>query len=98
MKEHSPLGVCKTICAAVRRTAATDTTTIRIPIPTRDRVAAVGRRRGISIGTLLDELCEQAERQAAFEVERMATLGDAEMPDVRDEDRDWDATASDGFE
>lgn len=77
---------------------ATSTTTIRVPIPTRDRLAAQARQRGISIAALLEELSEQAERQAAFEAERMATLADAEVSDVRDEDMDWDATAGDGIE
>jgi post-segregation antitoxin (ccd killing protein) len=77
---------------------ATNTTTIRVPIPTRDRLAAQARQRGISIAALLEELSDQAERQAAFEAERMATLADAEMPEVQDEDRDWDATAGDGIE
>jgi hypothetical protein len=77
---------------------ATSTTTIRVPIPTRDRLAAQARRRGISIAALLDELSDQAERQAAFAAERMATLADAERPDVQHEDLDWDATVGDGIE
>jgi post-segregation antitoxin (ccd killing protein) len=77
---------------------ATDTTTIRVPISTRDRLAAQARQRGISMAALLEELSEQAERQAAFEAERMATLADAEMSDVHDEDLDWDATAGDGIQ
>jgi antitoxin MazE7 len=77
---------------------ATDTTTIRVPISTRDRLAAQARQRGISMAALLEELSEQAERQAAFEAERMATLADAEMSDVQDEDLDWDATAGDGIQ
>lgn len=77
---------------------STNTTTIRVSIPTRDRLAAQARRRGISIGTLLDELSDQAERRAAFEAERMATLADAENSEVRDEDMEWDNTAGDGVE
>lgn len=77
---------------------ATQTTTIRVPIPTRDRLAAQARQRGISIAALLEELSDQAERQAAFEAERRATLADAEMSAVHDGDLDWDATAGDGIE
>lgn len=77
---------------------ATDTTTIRVPIPTRDKLAAQARQRGISIAALLEELSDQAERQAAFAAERTATLADAEMADTQNEDRDWDATAGDGIE
>lgn len=77
---------------------ATATTTIRVPIPTRDRLAAQARQRGISIGALLEELSQQAERQSAFEAERMATLADAKMAEIQDEDLDWDATAGDGIE
>lgn len=77
---------------------ATDTTTIRVPIPTRDRLAAQARQRGISIAALLEELSDHAERQSAFEAERMATLADLDLPEVRDEDLDWDATVGDGIE
>ena len=77
---------------------ATQTTTIRVPIPTRDRLAAQARQRGISIAALLEELSDQAERQAAFEAERRAPLADAEMSAGHDEDLDWDATAGDGIE
>lgn len=77
---------------------ATATTTIRVPIPIRDRLAAQARQRGISIAALLEELSEQAERQAAFAAERTATLADAEMSEVHNEDLDWDATAGDGIE
>lgn len=77
---------------------ATDSTTIRVSIRTRDRLAAQARQRGKSIAALLEELSDQAERQAAFEAERRATLADAEMPEARDEDLEWDATAGDGIE
>ena len=75
---------------------ATNTTTIRVPIPTRDRLAAQARQRGVSIAALLEELADRAERHAAFEAERLATLADTELPEVGDEDLDWDATAGDG--
>ncbi len=75
---------------------ATDTTTIRVSIPTRDRLATQARQRGVSVAALLEELSNQAERQAAFEAERAATLADAEVSEVKAEDLDWDDTAGDG--
>ncbi len=77
---------------------ATSTTTIRVSVPTRDRLAAQARHRGISIAALLEELSDQAERAAAFEAERAASLADAEKPAIQQEDLDWDATAGDGIE
>ncbi|UQX13474.1 antitoxin [Candidatus Mycobacterium methanotrophicum] len=77
---------------------ATSTTTIRVPVPTRDKLAAQARQRGLSIAAFLEELSDQAERQNAFEAERTATLTDAETLEVQDEDRDWDATAGDGID
>lgn len=77
---------------------ATQTTTIRVSIPTRDRLAAQARHRGMSIADLLAELSDQAERQAAFAAERAATLADADISAAQDEDRDWDATAGDGVD
>lgn len=65
---------------------------------TRDRLAAQARQRGISIAALLEEMSDQAERQAAFKAERMATLADLDSPEVREEDRDWDVTTVDGIE
>ncbi len=77
---------------------ATETTTIRVPIPTRDRLAAQARDRGISVPALLEELSDQAERQAAFAAERTATLADAGLPEAGGEDRDWESTVGDGIE
>ena len=69
-----------------------------MPVPNLDRLASQARRRGISIAALLEELSDQAERHAAFEAERMATLDDAERSQVQSENLDWDATASDAIE
>lgn len=76
---------------------ATRSTTIRVPIPTRDKLAARARQRGISIAAVIDELSDQAERLAAFEAEREATRADMEISEVHDEDLDWDVTAGDGI-
>ena len=77
---------------------STKTTTIRVSVPTRDRLAAQARQRGMSIADLLKDLSDQAERQAAFAAERTATLADAASPAAQDEDRDWEATAGDGID
>lgn len=76
---------------------APDMSTIRVPTPTRDKLAAQARQRGISIAALLEDLAAQAERQAAFAAERKATLADAEMSEVQDEDLDWDDTTGDAI-
>lgn len=77
---------------------ATDTTTIRVSVPARNRLAAQARQRGVSIAALVEELSNQAERQAAFEAERAATRADAGLSEVEIEDLDWDVTAGDGIE
>ncbi len=71
------------------------TTTIRVPVATRDRLAAQARERGISIAALLVELTSRAERETFFNAERDATRADAAMTAVHDEDRDWDETVGD---
>ncbi len=80
------------------RRMATQTTTIRVPVTTRDRLAEQARQRGMTVAAFLDELSDQLDRQAAFEAERRATLTDAGVSEVDDEDRDWDATTGDGIE
>ncbi|BCZ21736.1 hypothetical protein MTY59_15910 [Mycobacterium senriense] len=45
---------------------APDTSAIQVPAPIHDKLAAQARQRGISIAALLEDLAEQAERQAAF--------------------------------
>lgn len=76
---------------------STPTTTIRVPVRTRDRLAAQARERGVSIATLLTELAARAEREAIFLAEREATRAEAGLQAARDETRDWDATAGDGL-
>ncbi|ORW00281.1 hypothetical protein [Mycobacterium kyorinense] len=76
---------------------ATATTTIRVPIQTRDRLAAQARERGISLAALLTELATHAEHEAIFRAERDATRADVTVVGVRNEDRDWDETAGDGL-
>jgi hypothetical protein len=76
---------------------STHTTTIRVPIQTRDRLAAQARERGISIAALLTELASRTEHEAFFRAERDATRADTTVAAVREEDRDWDDTVGDGI-
>jgi hypothetical protein len=76
---------------------STPTTTIRVPVQTRDRLAAQARERGISLAALLTELATRTEREAILRAERDATLTDAARHAARDEDRDWDDTVGDGI-
>jgi hypothetical protein len=75
---------------------ATPTTTIRVPVHTRDRLAAQARQQGVSIAALLTELATRAEREAIFSSERDATRSDAAARTAREEDRDWDDAIGDG--
>ncbi|WP_204806485.1 antitoxin [Mycobacterium riyadhense] len=76
---------------------STPTTTIRVPVRTRDRLAAQARERGVSIAALLTELATRAEQEAIFRAERDATRAEAALQAVRDENRDWDSTVDDGL-
>jgi post-segregation antitoxin (ccd killing protein) len=76
---------------------STPTTTIRVPIQTRDRLAAQARERGVSIAALLTELATRAEHEAIFRAERDATRAEATAHAVHDEERDWDHTVDDGI-
>lgn len=70
-------------------------TTIRVSVQTRDRLAAQARERGISVGRLLADLAASAEHEAIFRAERDVTR--AEAAAVRRENRDWDVTVGDGI-
>jgi post-segregation antitoxin (ccd killing protein) len=76
---------------------STQTTTIRVSVRTRDRLAAQAREHGVSIAALLTELAARAEREAIFRAERDATRAEAATQAVRQENIDWDTTVSDGF-
>ena len=73
------------------------TTTIRVPIQTRDRLAAQARERGLSIAALLTELAARAEHEAIFRAERDATRAEAAVHAVDDEDREREHTIDDGI-
>ncbi len=76
---------------------STQTATIRVPAPTRDRLATQARERGISIAALLTELAARAEHEAAFRAERDATRAEATDGGARTEDLDWDDAVDDGI-
>lgn len=76
---------------------STRTTTIRVPVRTRDRLAAQARQRGVSIPALLAELTSRAEHEAIFDAERDATRAEAGDAAVREEENDWDHTVDDGL-
>jgi post-segregation antitoxin (ccd killing protein) len=76
---------------------STRTTTIRVPVQTRDRLAAQARQRGISVAAFLTELASRAERESSFRAERDATRAESTVDAVREEDRDWDDSVGDGL-
>ena len=76
---------------------STPTTTIRVPVQTRDRLAAQARERGMSIAALLAELAARAEHEAIFRAERDATVAEANIDALHDEEQDWDRTVDDGI-
>jgi post-segregation antitoxin (ccd killing protein) len=75
---------------------STQSTTIRVSVQTRDRLAAQARERGISVSALLDDLAAQAENEAIFRAEREATRMEAASQAARGEAADWDTTVGDG--
>ena len=77
---------------------STPTTTIRVTVGTRDRLAAQARERGVSISALLTDLAAQADRPAVFQADRDAEQAAAGDIAARDEARDWGDTAGDGID
>jgi hypothetical protein len=76
---------------------STPTTTIRVPVQTRDRLAAQAHARGVSIAAFLTELASRAEHEAMFRAERDATRAEADALAVHEEERDWDDAVDDGI-
>ncbi|MCB0927850.1 MAG: antitoxin [Mycolicibacterium insubricum] len=76
---------------------STKTTTVRVSVQTRDRLATQAQQRGTSIAALLTELAAQAEREAFFRAERDATRADLADSAGRAEYRAWDSTLGDGI-
>ena len=69
-----------------------ETTTLRARTSTRDRLAELGRRRGLSMPDLLDELADRAE---ADDLLAAANHHFAADPAHAAEVEAWDGTASD---
>ena len=77
---------------------STPTTTIRVTVGTRDRLAAQARERGVSISALLTDLAAQADRHAIFRAERDAEQTEAGDIAARDEAQDWGNATGDGID
>ena len=77
---------------------STESTTVRVSIRTRDRLAAQARERGVSISALLEELAAGADREAIFRAERDATRAEAGNHAGREEEGDWADAAADGID
>ena len=77
---------------------STHTTTVRVSVRTRDRLAAQARERGISISALLAELASRADQEAIFSAEREMTQAEAANRALREEERAWASTAADGID
>ena len=77
---------------------STPTTTIRVTVGTRDRLAAQARERGVSISALLTDLAAQADRHAIFQAERDAAKAEAGDIAARDEAQDWGNATGDGID
>lgn len=76
----------------------TATATIRVPLETRDSLAARARERGVSLSSLLTEFAARAERASALRSEREATRAEADDPKVLEEIGLWEATLGDGID
>jgi len=76
---------------------ATETTTIRVTRATRDLLAEQASERGVSLAAMLGEIAEEHRRDAIWRSEREASRLDAENPDARTENREWEATLDDGL-
>jgi hypothetical protein len=72
-----------------------ETTTLRARTTTRDRLVELGRRRGLSMPDLLEELADQAEAE-----ELLAAANEhfaARAAEHRAEVEAWDGVAGDGL-
>lgn len=76
----------------------TQSTTVRVSVHTRDRLAAQARERGISVSALIAELAAQADREAMFRAERDVTRAEAAAEAVLEEEKDWAQATDDGVD
>ena len=77
---------------------STSTTTVRVSVRTRDRLAAQARERGISMAALLADLAARADREAIFRAEREATRAEAGDRVAREEEENWAEATADGID
>jgi predicted transcriptional regulator len=78
--------------------AATETTTIRVNLQTRNRLQREAQARGQSVAALLAELAERVERDRMIASEIEASRLDALNPAVADEEELWETTLADGID
>lgn len=77
---------------------ASETATIRVRRETRDALAALARKRGVSLAVLLAQIADERHREAAWNSEREAMRRDAQRPEVQVEALEWEATLDDGLD
>jgi len=77
---------------------ATETTTIRVPLRTRNLLTIQAADRGISLAAHVTELAERAERDAIFAAEREARRAEANNPAAIEEYQLWESTLEDGID
>jgi SAM-dependent MidA family methyltransferase len=73
-----------------------ETTTVRARTKTRDRLVEIGRRRGLSMPDLLEELVERAEADDLLEAANLHFAENSEEHAA--EVAGWDGVAGDGLE
>ncbi|MCL2490258.1 MAG: hypothetical protein FWF36_05990 [Propionibacteriaceae bacterium] len=71
------------------------TTTIRIPVLTRDMLADVAKWKGQSLAYCVNDLAKREWRIAVVASEHEAALADAANPEAVAEYELWDATVGD---
>ena len=76
---------------------AADTATIRVSRSTRDLLAEEARERGMSLASLLAEVAREMEAERIWRSERDATLIDAQLPPIAEEERAWEAALGEGL-
>jgi DNA-binding transcriptional regulator/RsmH inhibitor MraZ len=76
----------------------TATTTIRVPVETRDSLAQQAAGLGVSLSAMLTEQARQYAREEWFRAEREASRLDALNPEAMAEQELWEETADEDLE
>lgn len=71
------------------------TTTIRVPVDTRDILARLADSQGVSLSKFLAELATREHLHLIYSAERAATAADLNDPAARAEYELWDEAESD---